>query len=175
MWVNDSVGAGNSTGLKIQVNPVLTVTATASSSSVVLGSSVELVGAVGGGTAPYTYLWELGGGQTNRSATTNITFVTVGNHTATLVVNDSVGESRTVQATVEVVNAQANKTQPIKAAGNSGLPWSTILLIGGLAGVIAIGIGVVVFRGRNQRLGGQERDTQDGSPDQETKDPESKP
>jgi PKD repeat protein len=152
VWVNDSAGAGTSTGLSIRVNPGLVVGATANRTSVVVGGSVELTAGVTGGTAPYTYWWEFGDGGINRSATTNHTYGGAGNHTATLVVNDSVGGRRTVEVTVGVTEPVKNSTVPPTSQAG-GFPWTTVLLVGGLSILIAVVAIVVAIRSRNPPSG----------------------
>ncbi|MCI4322407.1 MAG: PKD domain-containing protein [Thermoplasmata archaeon] len=151
LWVNDSGGAEFSTEFTLRVNPALRLTASANASSVDLGSPTEFAATPVGGTAPYTYSWGFGSGFTNDSRVTNHTFVTLGNHSAALVVNDSAGGTQSVQITVDVVVAHSSTGAPpnsgTNGGGGPGVPlWESILVIGAVAGSIALGAVALVLR-----------------------------
>lgn len=152
VWVNDSVGAGASATISIRVNPALVDNATANATDPAVGSPVRFTTVLAGGTAPYTYWWSFGDGGANRTATAIHVFSAVGTHAATLEVNDSVGGSRTVRVTVDVVAAGENTTLP-PSSGSSGGNYSWLVVLGvGIVGLlVGVGIGAAVFRRRGVR------------------------
>lgn len=86
-------------------SPVAAIISPASNVSISKGQSVNFLGSVSGGTAPYTYSWNFGGGAANSTLQnpSNVTFNTAGAYVVNLTVTDSNGLSSSSRKTVTVV------------------------------------------------------------------------
>jgi hypothetical protein len=140
IWANDSVGASANGSVGVRVNPALQVSAVSNSSHAITGAAVQFSCAVAGGTAPYTYWWDFGGLGTNSSASARFTFYSPRTYEATLVVNDSVGGSRTIEVAVDIIPA-TNLTVP--ANQSSVAPGYSLWTVAGV-GLLGVVIGAVI-------------------------------
>jgi PKD domain-containing protein len=150
VWVNDSVGAGASENLSIQVNPPLAINATSNPTTAVENSPVEFMAIATGGSAPFSYVWRFDDGEVNNSANAVQTFDTVGTHTATLMVNDSVGGSRTKVVSIVIVAPRSISAPPVSNSSRSGPPLVD-LVAAGAAVLVLVVLVVVLVRRRKRR------------------------
>ena len=72
--------------------------------SIIKGASVDFQGNSSGGTSPYTFKWDFGGGATNSSTQNpgNVTFNTPGTYTVTFQVTDSGNHTSSSSVTITV-------------------------------------------------------------------------
>lgn len=90
MTVLDALGQiYNDTHLTVVITPPLTVTASASRTEGFAPLTVYFTGSVGGGTGPYTYLWDFGDGTSASTGNALHTYDTPGTYEALLTVTDS--------------------------------------------------------------------------------------
>ncbi len=71
----------------------LTSTATATPTTGAIPLTCDFTGSAQGGTAPYTFSWSFGDGQTGSGSTVSHTYTSTGTFTVTMYVNDSAGHS----------------------------------------------------------------------------------
>lgn len=116
-WLNVTDASGvtaSSASLTITVSPVLTASASASPTTTILGQAVAFSASVTGGTAPFTYLWDLGDGSASTSASVSHAYAAAGTYSADVAVTDASGSTvttspitLTIQAPV-IVSASAS-------------------------------------------------------------------
>ncbi len=98
--------------------PVAAIASPPANATINEGESLNFQGSVTGGNAPFTYLWNFGGGAPNANAEDPgaVTFSTAGTYTVTFTVTESnkVQDTDTAAVTVTVVKA-AQDTNPIAA------------------------------------------------------------
>jgi PKD repeat protein len=132
-------GRSGACSIQIQVSPPpLAINVTATPSQGVAPLTVQLSGAVQGGTGTFTQVgWSFGNGQNAPGAVLTHTYPTPGVYYATFSVTDSVGDhsNATVAITVEAV-------QP---TGNDGGGVATISLYGILAAFVALFAGAFLY------------------------------
>jgi PKD domain len=157
VWVNDSAGATSSVILGLLVDPALAVSVAANTTAVVVGSTILFTATATGGTAPYSYVWRFENGEINNTPDVVQRFYTPGNFTASLVVNDSVGGSRTSQISVEVISPRSVSVPPAKSPGPSTVLWCEATLVGGVLVLAAITVLILRRRGSGRRI-----DSRDG-------------
>ncbi|EQD38367.1 thermopsin, partial [mine drainage metagenome] len=149
VWANDSVGAGATAIANITVNPPLSVNATENATSATLYEPVSFVSVTAGGTPPYRYWWNFGDDGSSYADAATYAFTTLGNHSVTLVVNDSVGGSRTVNLTVDVTSGSTSSPPPHVTSRSGGASaWEYLLAAAAVVVVVAV-VGVVLLRRRN--------------------------
>ena len=94
----DPIGGTSLTGI---------ITSPSGNQTITVGQSVNFQGSASGGTAPYTYQWNFGGGASNSLVKNpgNVTFNTTGNYTVTFQVTDANLATNSTSVTI-IVNAQ---------------------------------------------------------------------
>lgn len=112
LWVNDSAQTSIERTVNISVLPLLSATASASSTATDVGQSVTFTGTESGGLGPYNYTWAFGNSTRYYEENVTLSFDTQGTYVATLWVNDSGNASSFDTQTVNVdtrpqVTAQA--------------------------------------------------------------------
>ena len=117
--------------------PNLKAVASVASDPIVAGTSVAFSVTVSGGTPPYTEFWTFDDGGSSTAATPQHSFVSSGNYTVTVRVNDSKGDETNGSVPVEVVPVvcacPSEGTHP--AVLPPWLPW--LLAVAALAVVLA--------------------------------------
>lgn len=101
--VTDANGvSATSSSATLVVNPALTAGASVSASSVPVNKAAIFSGTSTGGTAPISYMWRFGDGNSSTSQNPAHSYVSPGKYEVTLWVNDSAGASvvKTVSVTV---------------------------------------------------------------------------
>ncbi len=96
-----------------------------------------------------------------------------------LTVNDSVGGSRVVRISLDVVNATRNATAPSTGANGGSYTLPELVGVGALGLLVGVGAGAAVFRrgrppARSMPSSGG-ADAGDGSPEPSPEDPEGLP
>jgi len=108
---------------------VLTVTKTGASLAAAMSATptsgqaplnVNFTGSATGGTAPYSYSWNFGDGQTSTSQNPSHTYASVGDYTATLTVTDNNGANAVASQVITVTKAVPLLAVSIKASRTSG-------------------------------------------------------
>jgi PKD domain-containing protein len=152
VWVNDSAGAAATQRLAVEVNPALLLGASVNLTRPRLGQPVMFTAMVEWGTAPYSYVWRFDNGEVNTTSEAAQPFWTTGNHTATLVVNDSAGATISIQVSVDVIPLPF-VVSPRVTASATPFPWSDAIPLGiaGLLIGLVIGGSAVELRHRRQR------------------------
>ncbi|HEY6237722.1 MAG TPA: PKD domain-containing protein, partial [Thermoplasmata archaeon] len=139
--VADAVGGVGWAVWPIEINPGLHVALSVSPSPVAPGTPATFVPTVVGGTAPFSYAWSFGDGETNRDAQPTHIYAGPGSYAVTLRVNDSVGASALTSQTVEVTGP-GGTTPPSNSAGGSllGNGWFWVALLAVVVAAIALGL-----------------------------------
>jgi PKD repeat protein len=135
LTVTDANGAtSGAMAILISVDGFLSVSATAAPDIGDAPLTTTLSGSVSGGTAPYTYLWDLGDGTTSTSSSPNHVYGLAGSYTATLTVNDGRGQVSQASAHVTVYPALSVSLSATPASGVAPLQVTfTASATGGLA------------------------------------------
>ncbi|MFA6132483.1 MAG: PKD domain-containing protein [Phycisphaerae bacterium] len=103
--VTDSLGRTASWSESYVVNPVLVPNFSAVVTIGVGGTnSTQFTDATAGGTAPYTWAWEFGDGQTSTAQNPSHVYAEAGSYIAKLTVTDTDGHVASVRAMVNVTN-----------------------------------------------------------------------
>ena len=101
----------------------LTVNITSPSGDITIsgGQSVDFECSVSGGSSPYTYQWDFGGGATSSTEENpgSIIFSTAGNYTVTLTVTDGGGETTEASVIVSVQSSAAFTVSITSPSGNT--------------------------------------------------------
>jgi YVTN family beta-propeller protein len=151
VWVNDTAGGESTARLWLLANPSMSVNATVSATSTLIGSQLQFSAQPAGGTSPYSFVWRFDDGGVNETADGLHTFWSVGTHVATLVVTDSAGASRTVNVSVQVEAGHSTALPPPETTEPDRFPlYDAILLI--LAGVLIAAV-VVASSLRRRSVG----------------------
>ncbi len=108
----DASESAISNGHTVTVNPFPTVTIATPPANVCSGSAAAFTATVSGGTAPYTYLWNFGNGETSAQVNPTHIYESFGcgtqNFTVNLTVTDSKGCSTTATAQTITIKQQPN-------------------------------------------------------------------
>ena len=147
---SDGLSERSTAYVVVGVVRALTVALTDEAPSVVLGSSDNLTGTIGGGATPYTLVWS-GLPPGCRAALTQKLLCTpnaTGSYTISLTVVDHLGV-QSVGSVAMVVAAPAATTGP---AGSGGLPPLTLVFVG-VVGAVAVAVVVAVLARRRRGSG----------------------
>lgn len=144
----DAIGGTATHSLAVTVNPALSAAATVSKSSVATGTSVWFNATASGGTPTYTYSWVFGDAGHAATASASHAFTTAGTYTATVWVNDSVGQSvvKTVSVTVTSTGGGGGGTT---STGSSLPSWIWYAVIGVI--VLAVIVAAVLMMMRRKK------------------------
>jgi PKD repeat protein len=124
--VTDLAGRFNASSVGVQVNALPTAAITPN----VEGTDATLVATVTGGTAPYTFSWNLGDGTSASTMVVTHSYAPSTSYTVHLTVTDAAG--KTTSATVTVTVGSSSST------GSSGVDLTSGLGLGLLAGIIVL-------------------------------------
>jgi PKD repeat protein len=155
LTVSDTVGyvASSRGAILVTVAPALVASISASATSWVAPATVELSAGAAGGSAPYTYRWTLGNGQTAAQATVTASYAAAGSYPVAVVVVDAHGLVATASSVVTVTPGNATS-----GTGGGGMPstpaWELPAI--GAAGVVA-GLLVGLMLGRRRPGGRSDR------------------
>ncbi|MCI4336694.1 MAG: PKD domain-containing protein [Thermoplasmata archaeon] len=116
---------------------------------VILGASVV------GGTAPYSFAWDLGNGQNASLANVTAEYAQEGSYTVSLTVTDHLGLIATSSASLTVLENTSGTS--VGSNGGSTTPTWEIAVVGAVAAIIGVAIGVW-FGGRRRRSNGDPSD-----------------
>ena len=143
--VTDSLGFVGTISLPLRVNPLPAAgSIDENPSPPVAGSGVVLAVGITGGTAPYTYAWTFGNGQSSALATPYVLFGSVGTYFVQVTVTDAVGQTVTAH-TIETVTGSS----PI--AGLSPFSGAGLYLwLAALLAAVAV-VGMIYLRRRVRR------------------------
>ena len=103
--VTDSLGYVNGATVTVVVNPTLTGSVSASTTTPHTGSGVTFTGTPIGGTAPFNYTWTFGDGGTGYGASPSHSYGSTGTYNVTVVIKDAFGETATEKMAVTVSKA----------------------------------------------------------------------
>lgn len=117
--VHDLSGSSTTSRILLRVNPDLNGTAAATGNQTTVDSTVGFVGAVVGGTAPYTYWWQFGDGDWGTGAAVSHAYLYPGVFPAALTINDSVGASMFYPMSI-TVQSVSNSSGPISTSPGTG-------------------------------------------------------
>ena len=112
--VTDSSNKSSSASVVVNVNSpggiAAAITSPTTNVTITAGQSVNFQGSATGGTAPYTYQWNFGGGATNSSVQNpgNVTFSSAGSYTVTFTVTDANGGTSSASVTITVQTQQGS-------------------------------------------------------------------
>jgi hypothetical protein len=99
----DLLGATTSGTVSVLVHAALAVDPSGPRASVpTVGQPVNLSAGISGGTAPFTYAWGLGNGETSNLATPTSTYSSSGNVTVSVTVTDALGARSSGSVTLDV-------------------------------------------------------------------------
>lgn len=144
-----------SNSVELTVSPALpsSVTVTASSSSVTVGSPLTISALVTGGAAPYAYSWSdvPAGCPTADTPVLTCDPTSAGSYSPAVTVTDAVGSSATGTTTLTVTAAAVAPSG--FAVGASGLDWTTFVLVL-IVALIALGSLLLSLRGGSGGTGG---------------------
>ncbi len=135
-YVNGIMGVIGTSAADCSDLPALTASFTANPTSGVVPPDlvVSLTGSASGGTEPYTYSWDCGGGtlEVTGSNTATCTYTSEGTYTVTLTVTDSKGETDRATETIVVSSLSVSIESP--PDGASFAEGDTILFRGEVYG-----------------------------------------
>jgi len=124
LTVRDSQSATNSKSLTMNVTAAtsqLTAAAAANPGSGQAPLAVNFTGSASGGTAPYTYRWTFGDGQSLTSQNPTHTYSAAGNYAAILTVTDSQSATATNSVSISVTGTAGQLIATASASPTSGL------------------------------------------------------
>ncbi len=142
--VTDAVGGTATASVAITVNAAVAATATATPATLTVGGTVNFSAAASGGSGTFTYVWTFGDGGRSTVAAPSHVYAAVGNYTAHLWVNDSVGGSYTKTFAITVQSAGGGGG----GATTSSMPGWTIWAIIGIIIVVAAAVAVLMMMRR---------------------------
>jgi outer membrane protein assembly factor BamB len=94
-----------------------------------VGDTVRFVNETGGGSAPYTFVWDLGNETTSTAENPEVLYAANGNFAVKLTATDAGGKSSTAQKVIVVEPA------PIPPVGNLTLKWVAAAALGDIRSV----------------------------------------
>ncbi|MCI4326334.1 MAG: PKD domain-containing protein [Thermoplasmata archaeon] len=104
----DLLGATTSGTVSVLVHAPLAVNPTGSRTTVpIAGQPVNVSAGVAGGTAPFSYAWDFGNGQTSNVPSPTPTFSSAGNVTVSVTVTDALGAHSTGSVTLDVQSSSS--------------------------------------------------------------------
>ncbi len=122
LWVNDSLAQTAYSSTTVTVNPTLTVSVAAVSTTVETGRAVGFWANETGGTAPYAVSWTFGDGSVGTGANPVHAYSLPGNYSVGVWVNDSVGESVHQTLTLTVTQGPTVGGSASPTTTDTGLP-----------------------------------------------------
>jgi PKD repeat protein len=140
--LTDSLGATANASLSVPVAFLLDATAKANTSSVPAGGSISFFANLTGGTAPYTYSWVFGDGQSSPLPSPSHVFGTPGSYTVELWVNDSAHV--TAHASVGVMVEVSGTPSP--GPTTAGEPWWFWVGLGAIVAIAVVGSVLLIRR-----------------------------
>lgn len=152
--VTDAFGFHATAALSVVVNPDVSGTASASTTSPTTKDNVTFTATTLGGTSPYTYHWAYGDGftaTTVTAATTDVahhTYGTAGTYTVTLTITDAVGNSTTKTFTVTASNPPSTSLLGSLTSG-PGLYAIIIVIV-----VVVVALAALLLRRSRKSKGG---------------------
>jgi PKD repeat protein len=145
LTITDLVGVASTAATFVYVNPAPTVVVSVAPASPAAGSPVGLVASVSGGTAPFTYVWTLGDGNTSLGAVVTHTFANPGTYGLGVRVTDGLGANAT--ANMSVVVGSAPSASVSLTSGTGLLLVIVIVVLAVLVVVLAVLLGLGRRRG----------------------------
>jgi PKD repeat protein len=149
LTVTDLVGVASTAATSVYVNSAPTVAASVAPTSPTAGGPVELVALVSGGTAPFTYAWNLGDRNTSATATVTYTYAAPGTYVLGVLVTDALGATTTANVTLIVGSTPASSTAVSLTSGTGLLLLIGVVALAVLAAVLLLLL--LLQRGRGPR------------------------
>jgi hypothetical protein len=147
-WSDFFYVSGTSSSVSLTVNPALTATIVASTTTITAGEPVTFSTTPSGGSGTYAYAWSFGDGATSAAQGPPAhTYSKAGTYTVNLTVTDSLGTS--VKSSVQIT---------VKSAPSTGPSFSntdTYVLVGVVVAVVAILAALLLLRRRKKPTAAQ--------------------
>lgn len=154
----DANGLTSTANLTVFVNPVPSLSVADNRSTTTAGFPVTFYANLSGGTSPYRFDWNFADGNRSAFPTPVHAFKEAGNYTVTVWTNDSFSASDHGSIRVSVRPATLKPSSPPPSNNSTTTTISSEVIpswfypgIGAIAAVGAIGIGLIVWRGRSGR------------------------
>jgi hypothetical protein len=170
--VTDQVGISAAAHVYVDVAPAMVTAAGANLTTVPADTSIVLAAGAVGGTAPYSYWWELGDGAWGTAARFSHIYAIPGVYGVSVTVNDSAGSSQLDRFSVDVTAATTpappsggppgpggpSSTPPPsefprlsqQAGAPAALPFGNVIVLAGIAAVLVFALGSLLDRRRGR-------------------------
>lgn len=154
----------------VEVNPLPTLTAAASTLSAPVGSTIAFVASSSGGTGTLTYTWDFDDSTGGSGGAVSHTFGTAGTYVVTVTAKDAAGATVKASVTVTVTNAAAPAPQVLGLSNSGADVVLAALGVAVLALLVAV-VGLLLLR----RKGSAAAPSKSSSPPTEASKPAASP